>query len=120
MILYTKIIFMQNNRPVGNTKVFISNYNTDIYIQDIPQECNHMQIDINPYDNGLMEIINGSDIEQQLSASFGTINTLCDHGGGTYSLCNLEKVVEQYNESNHQCLFPIFKHKVIDISRKII
>lgn len=120
IVVIGKIMFMQNNRPIGNTKLFISNYNTDIYIQNIPQECNHMQIDINPYDSGLMEVINGSDIEQQLSASFGTINTLCDHGSGTYSLCNLEKVVEQYNESNHQCLFPIFKHKVIDISRKII
>ena len=119
-----KIIFMVGNRPIyeEHTKLFISDDNTDIYIQNIPQQCTGVQITINPYDSELIDIISEPDAAQALSSTFGVVNTLCSNTTNEYGMCNLEKIIKQYNDSGNQCLFPIFKNnenKPIHIARNI-
>lgn len=116
-----KIVFMMGNHPMyeEHTKLFISDNNTDIYIQNIPQQCTSVQLTINPYDNELINIISKPDIAQALSSAFGTVNTLCNNTTNEYGVCNLEKIIKQYNDSGNQCLFPIFENKTIHIARNI-
>lgn len=116
-----KIVFMIDNHPMHeeHTKLFISDNNTDIYIQNIPQQCTSVQLTINPYDNELIDIISEPDIAQALSSTFGTVNTLCNNTTNEYGVCNLEKIIKQYNDSGNQCLFPIFENKTIHIARNI-
>lgn len=115
IVVIGKIVFKKDNQPIDNEKVFISSPNTDIYIQNIPEACNNIELHINPYDNELMNIISGNNPKQTLINTFGSIN--CSENAN--NTCNIDTIVQQYNDSNHVCLFPLLDNKVINFARNI-
>lgn len=103
-----------NNDTLIEERLFITSETLEIFLQNIPTNCNNIKFIINPYDNNIIQhIVNNtipSNIEHSTTSWTGTNLTLES---------KINKVKTQYQESSNQCLFPLLKQKSIKFSRNI-
>ena len=123
IVLIGEIEFMNEGNKIGQTQAFITSESTEFYIRDIPEECDNIKLIINPYHSALMSAINNKTVQKfttYLVQQYHTIHECNRHLSNQSNACNIDKIVQQYNDSGKTCLFPLFKQKTINISRKIL
>lgn len=114
IIVAGKVAYYDDNNLL-ETRCFITSDTLEIYLQDVPIECNNIQFTIDPHDEQIKQYIISQNfpLNTERPSIFFYNTTISDMTSATTYLR------KQYEDSNRQCLFPLFKQYEVKFSRNI-